>query len=546
MAVSARVTAITWERVNLTLTVRFDEPPSGTVEFRLVEGKVSHPVRTEKASDSEFRLAINVTNFRKRQQVPNGTWRIVPRVNGKNGPAADYDLSSLARLDESSRVYLYDNNLVVYVVSFGISEDEHPRLLMRTYQLFRSAKKPAPGGRTLKEKIAGRYWSRGRRTELMNRWYRLSRQVSPPTGKRILFASQGRGPMGENLQRVHDRLVHRGLDKTYSIRRAHSGHTAHPRLETLWLIYRLATSDIVLIDNYFPLLDRVKPDPSTRLIQLWHAGSGFKNIGYSRFGNYGSPKLRNSHRLYTYAITGSANLVGVYAEAFGIEESAVIPTGLPRLDTFLDPTRSERARARFFEAYPRLAGKRLILLAPTFRGRGQSTAYYDYAQVDFAALHRMCGSHSVVLFRAHPFVPPPVPVPPEYADRVVDVTSFPGVNDLLHVSDILITDYSSIIYEYSLLDRPMLFFAPDRQAYAATRGFHRDFEDVAPGKICDTIAEVVKAIESEDYEQWKVRRFREENIDYVDTGSTDRVIDWLIVGDPPSAVRAGRREEQRV
>ncbi|MCW2496481.1 CDP-glycerol glycerophosphotransferase family protein, partial [Jatrophihabitans sp.] len=109
---------------------------------------------------------------------------------------------------------------------------------------------------------------------------------------------------------------------------------------------------------------------------------------------------------------------------------------------------------------------------------------------------------------------------------------FPNTNDLLHCTDIMITDYSSIIYEFSLLERPMLFFAYDKLTYSATRGFHRDFDLAAPGKVVATTDELVKAIETEDFELWKIAAFREENFDVIDTNSSDRVIDQLILSDP--------------
>jgi CDP-ribitol ribitolphosphotransferase len=98
---------------------------------------------------------------------------------------------------------------------------------------------------------------------------------------------------------------------------------------------------------------------------------------------------------------------------------------------------------------------------------------------------------------------------------------------------VLITDYSSIIYEFSLLKRPMLFFAYDEQSYSAVRGFHRPYAETAPGKVCHTFDELLTALREEDFETWRGDRFREENFDNIDTHSSDRVIDWLILGDPP-------------
>lgn len=535
------ITAISWERVHLTLSARLSCPtprPDG-VEFMIVDGERSFPVPSVHTGDGQYRLEINVTNFHERSQVPNGTWQFVPHVGGEPLPAASYDLSESGRLDEDSRTFLYAGNQVAYVVNFDISEDdEDPALLMRTYQLFRKAKRNPDAPRPpLRRRLARRVLPRARRVRLANHVYRLARLVSPPRGNRILFASEMATTMGGNLARVHQRLAERGLDGRFAFRYSFRHPDTANKWTTLRAIWLLATSDIVLVDNYFALLASLSISPETKIIQLWHAGSGFKSIGYSRFGRYGSPRLANAHRKYTYAITGSKNLVSAYAEAFGIEESAVVATGLPRIDTFLDEEHTREVVADFFTRFPDFRGKRIILFAPTFRGRGIKDAHYDYSRIDFAQLYEMCGDTSVVLFRMHHFVPDPIPIPPQYADRLFDFASFPEMNDLLHVTDVLVTDYSSSIYEFALLDRPMLFYAYDKDTYSVVRGFHRDFDETAPGKVCTSFDDLLKALQDEDYDTWKIERFRRENIDYVDTGSADRVIDWLILADPHTSTR---------
>jgi CDP-ribitol ribitolphosphotransferase len=83
--------------------------------------------------------------------------------------------------------------------------------------------------------------------------------------------------------------------------------------------------------------------------------------------------------------------------------------------------------------------------------------------------------------------------------------------------------------------------------YAATRGFHRDYDETAPGKVCTTFEEVVHAITAGDFEQEKVARFRAENFDRIDTGAADRVIDWLVLRDaPPAAMTVESSDEAPV
>ena len=562
---SSLITAISWERVHLSLTVLLTGYGQGaeSVQFVIVDGKRVFPVKTTPVGDQRYRIDINVTNFRNRTQVPNGTWRIVPQVDGEiwsphaDGPsrrltcvagdvaaglpvAASYDLTEAHGLDEHSRVFLFGDNHAAYVIAFGLSEnDEHPEFLMRTYLLGRrrmpdqNAAKPSLGRRFSRKML-----SPARRRKLVNRGYRLSRLINPPRGNRILFASERRTGIEGNLARVQERMIERGLNTRCKFRYCFRIPSTVSGWNTLRAIYLLATSDIVLIDDHYGLLGELNLSPETKIIQLWHAGSGFKSIGYSRFGSYGSAGLVGAHRKYTYAIAGSKNLVPVYAEAFGIEQSAVVATGLPRIDTFLNKERTRKVVAGFFAQYPNLNGKRIILFAPTFRGRGIEDAHYDYARIDFGKLHEMCGERSVVLFRMHHFVSAQAPIPPQYADRLLDFKSFPETNDLLHVADVLITDYSSVIYEFSLLNKPMLFYAYDKDAYSAVRGFHRDYDATAPGKVCPTFDELVKALQNEDYDMSKLEAFQRENFDYRDTGSADRVIDWLILDDPPAGAQA--------
>ena len=509
------------------------------MEFRLVDGGRNHAVQTRWLGADFFELSVNVTSFQARRQVPDGSWRFVPYVDLEPvGPPATYELSEIEQLDQDSHTFVYAKNLVAYIVNFDITEDdERPEFLMRTYQMFRSVGRPKARP-TLKGFVRRKVLTRARKVRLANQLYGLARRVSPPDGTRILFASEMRPTLEGNLLRVRDRMVERGLEGQFGFRYSFRvPHTMNKRT-TLRVIWLLATSDVVVIDDYFDMFQSLKLHPATKIIQAWHAGSGFKNIGYSRFGRYGSPKLQNAHRKYTYVLTGSEHLVPVYAEAFGIEESAVVATGLPRIDTFLDEERTRRVVEDFYRARPELRDKKILLFAPTFRGRVSTSAYYDYSKIDFARLHEVCGEDTVVLFRMHHFVRTPVPIPEQLADRLIDVAAFPSSNDLLHVTDVLITDYSSIIYEFSLLDRPMVFFAYDKDVYAATRGFHRDFDVTAPGKVAQTFDELVRAIQEEDFDTWKIEAFRRENFDRVDTGSADRVIDWLILGDP----RPGRSE----
>ena len=98
------------------------------------------------------------------------------------------------------------------------------------------------------------------------------------------------------------------------------------------------------------------------------------------------------------------------------------------------------------------------------------------------------------------------------------------------MTDVLITDYSSNYFEYSLLKRPIIFFTPDREIYELSRGVHRSVKEHAPGKVCDTFEEMMDALRTGDYEIEKVYKFVEENFGEYDGNAADRAIDYILLG----------------
>ena len=528
------IEGISWERVILTFVVRF--PGGAPDSFFLTPNsrpyEVELPIRAEPLGDERFRLTINVTQFNRRAQVPNGTYYLVAR-RGEVVYPASYPLGRAHELGDASRAFVYNKNFSAYTVTFGISDDEAaPFFLMRTYSFGRSGKKPSSTVARLKSKAKKKWTSTKRRA--LRSVFALSSFRRPTDGSNILFASEARPNMQGNLKAVHDRMLERGLDSDFNFGYSFRTGRTSSRQSAFALAWEMGKANTILIDDYFAILKDLGNRDEQKIIQLWHAGSGFKSVGYSRFGQYGSPNLRNAHRLYSYAICGSQHLRDVYSEAFGIEREAVIATGLPRIDGFLRDGRAEEVLVDFDEQFPLAKGKRKILFAPTFRGRGSGDAHYDYDQIDFRELYESCGPDTVILFRQHHFVPDPAPIPPEFADRLIDVASYPDTNDLMLISDVLITDYSSVIYEYALLERPMIFFAYDLDTYSATRGMHKDYREAAPGSIATTFDQLVELIRMPELSNAMTKEFVKENFDYVDTHNSDRVIDSLILSEPVS------------
>ena len=130
----------------------------------------------------------------------------------------------------------------------------------------------------------------------------------------------------------------------------------------------------------------------------------------------------------------------------------------------------------------------MILYAPTFRGDSVTDARAT-DDLDLDILHEALGEDHVVLVRLHPFIRSRTVIGPALAGFAIDVSDHPDINELMLVSDVLVTDYSSAIFEYALLDRPMVFFAPDYEAYERERGFYFDYRTGVPGPIFETTAD---------------------------------------------------------
>jgi CDP-ribitol ribitolphosphotransferase len=261
------------------------------------------------------------------------------------------------------------------------------------------------------------------------------------------------------------------------------------------------------------------------------AVGAFKTVGYSRVGKVGGPNpYGRAHKNYSLVTVSSREDVPVYAEAFGIPEDRVVATGIPRTDRFFDPAHGERARELALAAFPEARGRTTILFAPTFRGTGAWAATYDLGRIDVAALHALCVERDAVcIVRMHPFVREPLRIAEPYRGRILDgQRSAIDVNDLLFAVDLLVTDYSSIVYEFSTLGRPMLFYAWDLDEYAAGRDTYEPYETFVPGRIVRTFPELLEAIRREDYEIEKVAPFAERHFEHRDGRSTDRVVDLVL------------------
>lgn len=343
----------------------------------------------------------------------------------------------------------------------------------------------------------------------------------------ILFVSSRREDLTGNIAYVNDILQEKNAKVLFWLV---PGKRKYMTYRNYWkLAYQIARSKVVVVDDFTPILNEVWAMEHRILIQLWHACGAFKTFGFTRVGKDGGPnQTSTNHRYYNYAIVSSDEIRRFYAEGFGIDVKNVKALGIPRTDDFFQESYKSEIRAKLYEQYPQLKDKKIIMFAPTFRGNGAGTAHFPFEKFDVKEVLASLGDEYMIIIKHHPFVEAKHPVDTSVKDRVLDLSAESEINDLLFITDLLITDYSSVIFEASLLNIPMLFYAFDLEDYVVNRDFYYPFKNFVPGKIVRNIEQIVESIQTQDYEQEKVETFKHRFFDQLDGKSSERVADFIM------------------
>lgn len=539
---------IRWDRLHLYITVEvsFDENHSYQPEklaYYMVyrSGKARAKFDIKELQDGRLELHVNVTNNGENQCIPFGVYSIYV-CDGEDVLAkVQTSLSLGLQLQDCSRIFSYGQFHNAYNVQFFVDVyDETDLPLEINIRNLHEIPLVFPKNENWKEQIKDIVV--GVKDDIKHQVRRLyRRRYKANKTKRentILFLTTQSNKLVNNLAAVHNKMIERGLDSQYNILVYAENAAGIPLIERNWkpFIEMMSQAKIIFIDDHVPALDWLRLGKGTKLIQLWHAGAGFKSSGYNRWGNVGAPGPHSCHRQYAYGIAGSRKIAGFFADAWGINEEKVVSTGMPRMDSYLDENYRNKKTEKLFKKFPMCKEKKVILYAPTFRGRNRADAFYPYEMIDFDGLYDVCGDEYIVMFKLHPWVNNKLIIDEKYKDRFIDASSYSNINDLFYITDLMITDYSSGIYEYSLMRKPMLFYGFDVESYSFSRGFHRSFEESAPGKVCYTFDQVISAIKEKDFEYEKVEEYIEHHFDYFDTHACDRIIDWFVLGELPKEI----------
>ena len=346
----------------------------------------------------------------------------------------------------------------------------------------------------------------------------------------VLFLSDSREDFSGNFEFVKKEIEKR---KKYHITGIFSKNFKEKKNNTfkqrINLLKKMCIAKYIFVDDFYPNIYTIKFIKQKKIIQLWHAMGAFKTVGYARLGKPGGPRgLNYTHRNYTGCIVSGDGIVKDYAKAFGISVDKVHSLGIPRTDIFFDKEYKENIIKKLYKEYPILKDKKVILFAPTFRGNGKEHAYYDYSWVDFKKLKEEFKDEYVCIIKMHPFIHNEPDYDFENDDFYLDLTKNREVNDLLFVTDLLITDYSSIIFEYSFFKKPVIFYTPDFDDYINSRSFFYDFEKYNYGVRANDFEHLLKAIRKSKVDNKKLDKFYNYFCGACDGNSTKKVVDFFL------------------
>ena len=312
--------------------------------------------------------------------------------------------------------------------------------------------------------------------------------------------------------------VYRALkDSRYRVipyfRRGNEGSYLKNLLWMLSFMKLYSTARFVFIcDNFLPVASCNKRKETT-VVQLWHAGGILKKYAYDTKDDIPSYYRGNVFKNYTLVTVSAPCCIPIYERAMRQEKGIVKALGVSRTDRFFKEEYKKECIDNFYKYHPEAKGKKVILWAPTFRGKAGNP--YLIGEKAIEKLMSDLSEGWYIITKLHP-----------HMKRSYDLreSSIP-TEELLPVIDILITDYSSVLFDYVLLDKPLVLYAPDLQEYVDKRGLYIDYSEL-PGIIVTEGEHLTEAVLSEygSYNPQRTKLFREIYMSACDGGATERIL----------------------
>lgn len=291
-------------------------------------------------------------------------------------------------------------------------------------------------------------------------------------------------------------------------------------------IYELATSKVWINNCRFP--HYIVKRRNQYYIQTWHGGLGLKKIekdAENKLSPLYIKSAKNDSYMMNYAISNSRYRTNLYKNSFWYG-GKILEYGCPRNDLFFSSKAKKEIQSRIFKRYHIDKNKRIILYAPTYR----DDRSFNYLTFDFnkllSQLRKKNNTEYVFMIRLHANAKNNLYNLPS---NVIDVSDYPDVDELLLITNIVISDYSSVFFDFLYTNNPVYLYAPDYNTYMADRGLNFVYENL-PFCISYNSEELIRNIANDKYldYQLQLEKFLKQ-MGIVDDGHASERVAKLIV-----------------
>lgn len=285
-------------------------------------------------------------------------------------------------------------------------------------------------------------------------------------------------------------------------------------------MYHISTAKVVILDTYCIVASALKHKKGTKIIQIWHALAAVKKFGYQTIGTEaGSDKITAEvmcmHKNYNYVLAPSKITAKYFKEAFNVKEEQIKYIGMPRIDYILK--QDDEIKNKIYNRYPELKEKINVLYVPTFRKGEQIELNELVENIDTNKYNLIIKMHPLDV-NAGDY---------KQKDGVIYEKEF-GTYDLLKISNKVITDYSSLAVETTLLDLPIYFYTYDIDKYKETPGLNIEFEKEEIGKYqTSNVNELLEKIE-EEYDLKALEEFKNKYISINKKDCTEQLVKFIM------------------
>jgi teichoic acid ribitol-phosphate primase len=350
---------------------------------------------------------------------------------------------------------------------------------------------------------------------------------------RVVFMTPRHSELKDNLYYLYKEMIAEKPDLEYIILTTENRKLVKPIRQKIKEYYYLATSKTFILDDYYLPLYLIRVRNQTKVVQLWHASGPLKRVGYSLRGYPDGPnesyiKVVPIHSNYDVVVVNSDAEIDYYAEAFGMDEKKIHAIGSPRTDILFANQHNKTKKQQFLTKHPQFKNKELILYAPTFRGKSTDPTPY-VPQLDLLKLvPHLQAKNKALLLNLHPYMNENE----EYMKNIDKNAVFwnrneYSIEELLMIADALISDYSSVIYDFAILEKPIALYCYDYEKYNKQRGFYVDIKQLLPSTYFEDEADLVDWIVSDAKNTTEVKQLKEKNFKYQDGQAAKRIIELI-------------------